>query len=40
MESFFYNPTDIYIRNQKVVKVDKVEIYDKNGKLFLEDNVG
>ena len=40
VESFFYNPTDIYIRNQKVVKVDKVEIYDKNGKIFLEDNVG
>ena len=39
VESFFYNSTDIYIRNQKVVKVSKVEIYDKNGKLYLEDVV-
>ena len=37
-ESFFYNPADRYIRNQKIVKVSKVEIYDKDGKLYLEDN--
>ena len=38
-ESFFYNPSDRYIRNQKIVKVSKVEIYDKDGKLYLEDNI-
>ncbi len=36
-ESFFFNSTDVYIRNQKIVKVNKVEIYDKYGKLYLED---
>lgn len=36
-ESFFYNPTDLYIRNQNIVKVSKVEIYDKEGNLYLED---
>lgn len=38
-ESFFYNPSDIYIRNQKIVKVDKVEIYDKDGVLYFEDTI-
>ena len=38
-ESFFYNPADRYIRNQKIVKVSKVEIYDKDGRLYLEDNI-
>ena len=38
-ESFFYNPADRYIRNQKIVKVTKVEIYDKDGKLYLEDTI-
>ena len=38
-ESFFYNPADRYIRNQKIVKVSKVQVYDKDGKLYLEDNV-
>ena len=38
-ESFFYNPSDRYIRNQKIVKVSKVEIYDTDGKLYLEDNI-
>lgn len=36
-ESFFYNPTDLYVRNQTVIKVTKVEIYDNEGKLFLKD---
>ena len=36
-ESFFYNPTDIYIRNQTIEKVIKVEIYDKKGNLYLEE---
>ena len=38
-ESFFYNPTDLYIRNQNIVKVSKVEIYDKNGNLYMEDEL-
>ena len=38
-ESFFYNPADHYIRNQKIVKVSKIEVYDKDGKLYLEDNI-
>lgn len=37
-ESFFYNPADRYIRNQKIVKVSKVEIYDKDGNLYFEDS--
>lgn len=36
---FFYNPTDIYIQNQQIVKVDNVEIYDKDGKLYLKDSM-
>lgn len=39
VESFFYSPTDLYIRNQNIVKVSKVEIYDKDGNLYLEDFV-
>ena len=38
VESFFYNETDLYIRNQKVEKIRKIEIYDKEGYLYLEDN--
>jgi len=38
-ESFFYNSSDSYIRNQKVVKVDKVEIFDKEGKLYFADMI-
>lgn len=38
-ESFFYNPADIYMRNQNIVKVSKVEIYDKVGNLYLEDTI-
>lgn len=38
-ESFFFNPADRYIRNQSIVKVSKVEIYDRDGKLYLEDTI-
>lgn len=38
IESFFVNPSDLYIRGQKTVKVRRVEIYDSNGKLYLEDD--
>ncbi|MBR5578163.1 MAG: hypothetical protein IKW28_04125 [Lachnospiraceae bacterium] len=37
IETFFYSQTDNYLRNQKIIKVKKVEIYDNYGKLFLED---
>lgn len=36
-ESFFYNSTDLYIRNQAKIRVKRVRIYDKNGTLYLED---
>lgn len=36
-ESFFYNPTDIYIRNQNIIKVKAVKIYDNKGSLYMED---
>ena len=36
-ESFFYNPSDLYLRNQAIVKVKKVEIYDAKGNVYLED---
>lgn len=36
-ESFFYNPTSLYIHNQKIVKIKKVEIYDDKGMLYLKD---
>lgn len=36
-ESFFYNSTDLYIRNQMTIKVKCVRIYDNFGVLYLED---
>ncbi len=36
-ESFFYNSTDLYIRNQSIVKIKSVNIYDKKNQLYLED---
>lgn len=38
-ESFFYNPTDLYIRNQQIIKVNEVRIYDNNGKLYFNDKL-
>lgn len=37
VETFFYNATDLYMRNQKILKVKKACIYDKAGVLYLED---
>ena len=37
VETFFYNPTDIYIRNQKVLPITSLKIFDKQGNLYLED---
>lgn len=36
-ESFFYNSTDLYIRNQKLIKVKKIKIYDSKGNIYMED---
>ena len=38
VETFFHNTTDLYIRNQKVVKIKKVQIFDEMGNLYFEDN--
>lgn len=38
VETFFYNPTDLYIKNQKIVKIKKVQIFDDMGNLYFEDN--
>lgn len=38
VETFFYNPTDLYIRNQKIVKIKRVQIFDKTGDLYFEDD--
>lgn len=36
-ESFFHNSTDLYLRNQRIIKVKSIRIYDDSGKLYLED---
>lgn len=38
-ESFFHNLTDMYLRNQRTIKVKSVRIYDDSGKLYLEDSL-
>ena len=38
-ESYFHNTTDLYIKNQHIVKVKKVYIYDGTGKLYFQDNL-
>ena len=38
-ESFFYNPSDLYLRNQKTIKVKCIKIYDDYGDLYLEDTI-
>ena len=37
VESFFHSSTDLYVCNQKIIKVKCVRIYDKFGILYLED---
>ena len=39
LESFFYEPSDRYLKNQKQIKIRKVEIFDNKGNLFLEDTL-
>lgn len=36
-ESFFFNSTNLYIHNQKIIKVSSVKIYDDKGKVYMED---
>ena len=38
-ESFFYNSSDLYLRNQKTIKVKGIRIYDNFGNLYLEDEL-
>lgn len=38
-ESFFYNSTDLYLRNQRIIKIKRIRIYDDSGKLYLEDSL-
>ena len=37
VETFFYNSNDLYMRNQKLLKVKRARIFDKAGTLYLED---
>ncbi|WP_027400214.1 PBECR4 domain-containing protein [Anaerovorax odorimutans] len=37
IESFFYEKSNDYINNQKIVKVKSVQIFDSKGNLYLED---
>ena len=39
LESFFYEPSDLYLRNQKRIKIKKVKIFDNKGILILEDTL-
>ncbi len=37
LESFFYEPSDLYLRNQTKIKIKTVKIFDDKGKLFMQD---
>ncbi|MBO5207845.1 MAG: hypothetical protein J6B68_00720 [Lachnospiraceae bacterium] len=37
VESFFYNPTNLYIRNQNTISIRRVKIYDEKGQPYLAD---
>lgn len=37
IESFFYQPTNLYLCKQKIMKIESIKIYDKAGNLYLED---
>lgn len=39
VESFFSNPTDLYIRNQTMIKIKSIRIYDDKNKLYFEDTI-
>ena len=37
IETFFHQPTDMYIFGQSVVKVKKFTLYDSNDKIIVVD---
>lgn len=37
IESFFCEPTDKYLRKQELISINKVEIFDKDDKIYLLD---
>lgn len=37
IETFFHQPTDMYISGQSVVKVKKFTLYDSNDKIIVVD---
>ena len=39
LESFFYEPSDLYLRNQQQIRIKNVKIFDNKGNLFLEDTL-
>lgn len=39
LESFFYNATNLYLKNQKKIKINYVKIFDNKGNLYLEDKM-
>lgn len=39
LESFFYEQSDLYLKNQKQIKIKSVKIFDNKGNLFLEDTL-
>lgn len=39
LESFFHEPSDLYLRNQKRIKIKKVKMFDNKGTLILEDTL-
>ena len=39
LESFFYEPSDLYIRNQIQIRIKNVKIFDDKGNVFLEDTL-
>lgn len=36
-ESFFYEPSDLYLKNQRKVKIKKLTIYNEKDEIYLED---
>lgn len=39
LESFFYESTDRYLRNQRQIRIKKVKIFDNKGNMYLEDTL-
>lgn len=39
VETFFHRKSDDYIAGQKIEKISRFTIYDKNGKIIIDDNM-